>query len=123
MTPFGAKMRALRRERGISQKDMAAALGVSPAYLSALEHGRRGAPNWATVQKIIGYFNVIWDDAEELERLAWESHPRIVVDTAGLSPEATLLANLLADKIGRLDKATLDSLIAILRTAGRSMSE
>jgi transcriptional regulator with XRE-family HTH domain len=123
MTPFGAKMRALRRERGISQKDMAAALGVSPAYLSALEHGRRGAPNWATVQKIIGYFNVIWDDAEELERLAWESHPRIIVDTAGLSPEATLLANLLADKIGRLDKATLDSLIAILQTAGRPMSE
>ncbi|PSJ56372.1 helix-turn-helix domain-containing protein [Kumtagia ephedrae] len=123
MTPFGAKMRALRRERGISQKDMAAALGVSPAYLSALEHGRRGAPNWATVQKIIGYFNVIWDEAEELERLAWESHPRIIVDTAGLSPEATLLANLLADKIGRLDKATLDSLIAILQTAGRPMSE
>ncbi|MFI0846697.1 helix-turn-helix domain-containing protein [Mesorhizobium sp. IMUNJ 23232] len=123
MTPFGAKLRALRAERGISQKQMAAALGVSAAYLSALEHGRRGVPGWPMVQKIIGYFNVIWDDAEELEKLAWESHPRIVVDTAGLSPEATRLANLLADRIGSLDKATIDSLIEIIRSAGPSVSE
>ena len=43
-----------------------------------------------------GYFNVIWDDAEELERLAETSHPRVIVDTSGLSPAATELANLLA---------------------------
>lgn len=123
MTPFGAKLRALRAERGISQKHMAAALGVSAAYLSALEHGRRGAPGWPMVQKIIGYFNVIWDDAEDLEKLAWESHPRIVVDTAGLSPQATRLANLLADRIGNLDQATIDSLIEIIRSASPSVSE
>lgn len=123
MTPFGAKLRVLRAERGISQKQMAAALGVSAAYLSALEHGRRGAPGWPMVQKIIGYFNVIWDDAEDLEKLAWESHPRIVVDTAGLSQQATRLANLLADRIGNLDQATIDSLIEIIRSAGPSVSE
>ena len=123
MTPFGAKLRILRAERGISQKQMAAALGVSAAYLSALEHGRRGAPGWPMVQKIIGYFNVIWDDAEDLEKLAWESHPRIVVDTAGLSPQATRLANLLADRIGNLDQPTIDSLIEIIRSAGPSVSE
>ena len=39
------------------------------------------------VQKIIGYFNVIWDDAEELQRLALNSDPRVVIDTSGLSPE------------------------------------
>ncbi|NGO49976.1 helix-turn-helix domain-containing protein [Allomesorhizobium camelthorni] len=111
MTPFGAKMRALRRERGVSQKDMARALGVSAAYLSALEHGRRGAPGWALVQKIIGYFNVIWDDAEELERLAETSHPRVIVDTSGLSPVATELANLLAASIGRLEPDQIRSLI------------
>ena len=70
MTPFGERLRELRRSKGVCQKEMAAALGVSAAYLSALEHGRRGVPTWAMVQKIIGYFNVIWDDAEELQRLA-----------------------------------------------------
>ena len=119
MTPLGEKMRALRAKRGVSQKDMAAALGVSAAYLSALEHGRRGAPNWALVQKIIGYFNVIWDEAEELQRLAKISDPRVVIDTSGLSPEATELANLLAGVIGRLEADQIAALLAALRGASR----
>ena len=64
MTPLGEKIRELRSLRGVTMKEMAAALRVSPAYLSALEHGRRGRPTWAQVQAIIGYFNVIWDEAE-----------------------------------------------------------
>ena len=64
-------------------KSMAAAIGVSPAYLSALEHGRRGRPTWDLLQRIIGHLNIIWDEAEELERLADLSHPRIVIDTRG----------------------------------------
>lgn len=110
MTPFGQRLRELRRERGIAQKDMARALGVSPAYLSALEHGHRGRPNWAFVQKVIGYFNIIWDEAEELENLFWLSDPQVVVDTSGLSPAATRLANLLARRIAGLDEETLRAL-------------
>ena len=117
MTPFGEKLRALRSERGVNQKDMAAAIGVSAAYLSALEHGRRGAPSWTLIQKIIGYFNVIWDEAEELERLAEASHPRVKLDTSGLSPAATELANLLAENIGRLDDAALRRLGEAIREA------
>jgi transcriptional regulator with XRE-family HTH domain len=111
MTPFGAKIRELRAARGVSLSEMADAIGVSASYLSALEHGRRGRPTWSLVQRIIGYFNIIWDDAEDLERLARYSHPRVVVDTAGLDPRATKLANLLADTIAELDPATLDRLI------------
>ena len=114
MTPFGEKLRQLRLERGVAQKDMAAAIGVSAAYLSALEHGRRGVPNWAMVQKIIGYFNVIWDEAEELETLAWASDPRVVVDTAGLSPRATMLANRLAERIASLSEEDIAQLAALL---------
>ncbi|MER8700536.1 helix-turn-helix transcriptional regulator [Mesorhizobium sp. M0207] len=117
MTPFGEKLRVLRNERGVSQKDMAKAIGVSAAYLSALEHGRRGAPSWTLIQKIIGYFNIIWDEAEELARLAETSHPRVKLDTSGLSPAATELANLLADNIEKLDEAELRRIIASLRAA------
>lgn len=115
MTPFGKRIRQLRQARGISQKEMSAALGVSAAYLSALEHGRRSPPNWATVQKIIGYFNVIWDDADELQRLADLSHPRVIVDTAGLSENATALANLLAQNIATLKEDDLAVLNSELR--------
>lgn len=119
MTPFGAKVRDLRKARGVSQKEMAAALGVSSAYLSALEHGRRGRPTWAMLQKIIGYFNIIWDDAEELLRLAEASDPRAVIDTSGLSPRATELANLLAGRIAQLTPSELDQLIAIVQRPPR----
>lgn len=112
MTPFGARIRELRAAKGVSQKEMAAALGVSPAYLSALEHGRRGTVSWPLLQKVLGYFNVIWDEAEELSRLARSSDPRVTVDTSGLSPKATELANLLAERIGTLDEAQLEDFIA-----------
>lgn len=114
MTPFGRRIRELRRERGVTMKDMAAALRVTPAYLSALEHGRRGRPSWRLVQAIIGYFNVIWDEAEELERLARLSHPRIVIDTSGLAPQAMEAANRLAEEIAHMNPAEIAGLQALL---------
>ena len=111
MTPFGEKMRELRKRRGVTQSQMAEALGVSSAYLSALEHGRRSRPSWYLVQRIIVYFDLIWDDAEDLVRLANRSHPRVTIDTSGLVPEATEFANLLADRIGDLDADKLRHLI------------
>lgn len=114
MTPFGEEVRRLRREHGITLKKMAADLQISEAYLSALEHGRRGRPTKVLVRQICGYFNIIWDDAEALERLAALSHPRVTVDTAGLSPKATELANKLAERIGDLDDETLDRVLAAL---------
>lgn len=114
MTPFGDRMRKLRAERGVTLKEMAEALGVSSAYLSALEHGKRGRPGWHLIQRILAYFNIIWDEADEVVRVARISHPRITIDTSGLSPKATELANRLADDIGKLDSFTLDELLVTL---------
>ncbi|MCG6856513.1 MAG: helix-turn-helix domain-containing protein [Salaquimonas sp.] len=111
MTPFGRRIRELRAERGVTQKDMAAALGVSAAWLSALEKGHRGRPSWNFIQRVIAYFNIIWDDADELARLAHISHPRVVVDTSELSADATELANLIADHVGELSEEDLRNLI------------
>ena len=114
MTPFGLKLREMRARAGVTQKEMAAALGFTPAYLSALEHGRRGVPSWATIQKIIGYFNVIWDEAEALQQLALSSDPRVVVDTTALSPEATALANRFARVVRSLETAEIAELADLL---------
>lgn len=120
MTPLGARLRALREERGVTLKDMARELRVSSAYLSALEHGRRGKPTWSLLQRIITYFNVIWDEAEELQRLAELSDPKVTIDTGGLAPEATELANRLATEIGRLSPEDLVFLKAeLIRRAAK----
>ena len=115
MTPFGLKIRTLRAARDIKLKDMAQAVGVSSAYLSALEHGNRGRPSWYLVQRIIAYFNVIWDEAEEIETLAKISHPKVTIDTSQLSATATELANVLADKIETLNEDELKHLLTNLK--------
>jgi transcriptional regulator with XRE-family HTH domain len=113
MTPFGRRLRELRASRGIALKTMAHELGVSPAYLSALEHGRRGKPTWYLVQRIIAYFNVIWDEADELERLAALSDPNVSIKTGGLSPAVTEAANRFAAVAGSITDDEATELIAI----------
>lgn len=114
MTPFGERVRRLRRERGLLLKDMAAHLGVSSAYLSALERGERGRPTWTLIQGIIQYFNIIWDEADELARLADLSDPRVKIDTSGTRPIATLLANRLAREITNLSDKEIETVLAVL---------
>lgn len=117
MTPFGARLRQLREARGITLQELAAALHVSPAYLSALEHGHRGRPTAGLIHQVNEYFGLIWDEADEMVKLARLSHPRVVVDTAGLSPAATALANRLAREIRSLPEKTIADLAAVLDSA------
>ena len=122
MTPFGEKLRALRAARGVSLKRMAADLQLSSAYLSALEHGHKGLPSPALVVQVCEYFHLIWDDFEEMQRLAALSHPRVVIDTAGLSPAHTELANRLARDIARLTPEAAAELRAALEAKAAAKS-
>jgi len=115
MTPFGEKVRALRDRRGINLKDMAVDLELSPAYLSSLEHGHRGRPSEALVVQICEYFHLIWDDYEEMHRLAQLSHPKVTVDSSGLTPAHTELANTLAERIRGLSEDEATAMLATLR--------
>lgn len=117
MTPFGRRVRELRAQKGITLAQMAQGLGVTPAYLSALEHGKRGRPTFTLIQGTIHLLGVIWDEADALVRLADLSHPRVTVDTAGLDAEATLFANRLAREIDALETDDLRRLAAVLDDA------
>jgi transcriptional regulator with XRE-family HTH domain len=117
MTPFGARLRELRAARGMTLSALAARLAVSPAYLSALEHGKRGTPSRGLVHQICEAFDLIWDDAEALARLARLSRPRPRLDTAGLSPEQTALANRFADTLPHLPPATVAAIETLIATA------
>jgi transcriptional regulator with XRE-family HTH domain len=114
VTPFGEKIRELRIRRGKLLKDMASHLGVSSTYLSALEQGKRGKPSWALLQATIGYFNIIWDEAEELKTLASLSDPNVKIDTAHLDAKATLLANRLAKEIGLLSGEDIEAMLIVM---------
>ncbi len=114
MTPFGSRLRHLRAERGVTLKHLASELQVSSAYLSALEHGRRGAPSAGLVHQVNEYFGLIWDEADELSRLARLSRPKVRIDTGGLTAEQTALANRVAQMIHRLPPDTVAALHGVL---------
>ena len=115
MTPFGQRMRELRAERGLTQQQQAEQLGVSKAYISALETGNRGKPSSPFVDQICVWLGLIWDDAEELKTLAAMSQPKPVIDASGTHPEAVALANLIAQNIEHLDQDACERLMTRLR--------
>ena len=117
MTPFGEKLRELRRARKILQREMAAALEISAPYLSALEHGRRGTPSAGLIHQICQYFGLIWDEADELQALAKTSRPRLRLNAAGLTPAQTTLANRLTRELRYLDPQTIEAMQGLLDQA------
>ena len=121
MTPLGVKLRALRAERRMTLSQLAQRLGVSPAYLSALEHGHRGAAGPGLLRRLCEALDLTWDEAD-LSRLAQLSHPRVTVDTAGLSPAKTELANRLAQSIGQMTPEMVTAMLLLLDPDGTQPS-
>jgi transcriptional regulator with XRE-family HTH domain len=115
MTPFGERMRELRATHGLTQQQQADQLGVSKAYISALETGARGRPSAPFVDQICAWLGLIWDDAEELKALAAMSHPKPTIDASRSHAAAVELANLVAAHIGSLDAVACRRLIAALQ--------
>ena len=114
MTPFGVKIRDWRQRKNRTLYQQAEALGVTAAYLSALEIGTRGRPSAVLVDQICVWLGLIWDDAEELKRLAGLSHPKPTINTRGSSAESVYLANFLAQNIDRLSSADCQLVIDLM---------
>ena len=114
MTPFGVKIRDWRQRKNRTLHQQAEALGVTAAYLSALETGTRGRPSSVLVDQICVWLGLIWDDAEELKQLAAISHPKPTIDASRSIADAVCLANLVAANIRSLDSAACARVIAVI---------
>ncbi len=98
----------------MTQAQLAKRLQISAAYLSALEHGRRGRPGVGLVHQVCAEFGLIWDEADTLQALARMSHPRVTFHTAGMSPAQTALANRVAQMMPTLSHETVAALHEVL---------
>ena len=116
MTPFGMKIREWRKRKNRTLHQQSDALGVSAAYLSALEIGARGRPSAVLVDQICAWLGLIWDDAEELKRLATLSHPKPTINARGQSSEAIYMVNFLAQNIDRLSAADCCTVTDVIAT-------
>ena len=81
-----------------------------------------GRPSAVLVDQICVWLGLIWDDAEELKRLAALSHPKPTINARGHSAEAIYMVNLLAQNIDRLSatdcSAVTDAIVTRLQQVG-----
>ena len=119
MTPFGIKLKYIRTEKHKSLKDVSKALKVSTAYVSMLENGKRGRPADGLIELICSYFNLSWEEADELKFLAKHSDINTKMNSEKLSLNATMLTNVLKNNIKWLTEEQLKNLIINIQDMSR----
>jgi transcriptional regulator with XRE-family HTH domain len=77
-TGFGKRLRQVRRERKLTQEQLAEAVGISVVALSNIERGVNG-PEFETLEKLIEVLEV---SPHELFLFSHEANPPAEVDDA-----------------------------------------
>ena len=123
MTPFGIKLKYIRTQKNKSLKDLSNALKVSIAYVSMLENGKRGRPADGLIELICSYFNLSWEEADELKFLAKHSDINTKMNSEKLSLNATMLTNVLKNNIKWLNEEQLSNLTKDIQAMSKQNQE
>ena len=123
MTPFGIKLKNIRTQRKKSLKDLSKVLKVSTAYVSMLENGKRGKPADGMIELICSYFNLSWEEADELKFLAKHSDINTKMNSEKLSLNATMLTNVLKNNIKWLTEEQLKKLTISIQGMSKQNQE
>ena len=123
MTPFGIKLKHIREQRHKSLKDLSKALKVSIPYVSMLENGKRGRPADGLIELICSYFNLSWEEADELKFLAKNSDINTKLNSEKLSLNATMLTNVLKNNIKWLNEEQLKNLTLNIQDMSKQNQE
>jgi transcriptional regulator with XRE-family HTH domain len=108
LTPYGKAIRKLRIERSMTLKEFADTLETTPAYLSAMEHGRKNIPS-NLVQRVAAALELDESDANSLRRAAANSKMSVRIEMARPSAEVSEFAQAFSRKFadGKLDSAKI----------------
>lgn len=91
LTNFGKSLRKIRIDHNELLKDMAGRLGVTVAYLSAVENGKREVPD-SWIEKIADSYGLSSEEEKELQEYAYEGKETLKIDLAGIENEERDLA-------------------------------
>ena len=117
LTRFGKALRAIRREREELLRDMAEKLGVTVAYLSAVENGKRKIPDeW--IQHLISLYELDDKEAEHLQKLAYEDRNDLKLNLSGATSDQRELAYSFARRFQNLDSDDVQQLQNFLNRRG-----
>lgn len=113
ITSLGKKLRMIRLDRGEVMKDMAEALHVSSAYLSAIERGKK-APSEKVIAGIKQHYALSQVDIRELDEAVVLSQNSVNIDLHGANEEQRMLAASFARKFKDLEGTKKDQLARLL---------
>lgn len=83
-TSFGKILRSIRIDKELLLKDMAEKLGISAAYLSSLELGKKAISD-SIISNIVEKFKLDEMKASELKSAALVSQPNVKINLVGKS--------------------------------------
>ena len=114
-TAFGDHLRGLRKQAGLSQRELAAQAGIDFTYLSKIENGRVDPPGEATMRAIARALGV---DAEDLLARARKMPRDLKRLVAQGTPEKALLLRRIAQT--PLTPERVERMLRMLEEDGRN---
>lgn len=114
-TRLGDLLRSIRMKADISLRKMASDLGISPAFLSAVENGKKKMPD-AWLSLIPETYSLSDDEIEEFKDVAYESFDTVAVNIANASATNKKLAIRFARRFEDIDEKTSEELLSILES-------
>lgn len=113
LTAFGKFSRIKRIELGLTMDFVANELGVTKAYLSAIELGKTN-PRWHWVDVLTNTYKLNAEDAKKLELSLMQSTNAVRINLLNKTPKAKKLALLLQDRISDLTPEQCEQIIRLL---------
>jgi HTH-type transcriptional regulator, competence development regulator len=102
LTSFGLALRKARLDRGETMSQMAKAIDVSSAFLSAVETGHKSVPQ-ELVENVIEHLKLTDEKAEELREAARQSGSEMRIALKGKGRDARDVAAMFARKFEQGD--------------------
>ena len=114
LTEFGRALRKLRLDESEILRDMAVKLGISTAYLSAIENGKRPIPR-GFIDSISDAYTLGDDERKELKRAIDKSLVDIEIDLEGKQGARREAALIFARSFDDMDDNTAQKIIEMLK--------
>ena len=118
LTELGKILRKIRIDRQELLRDMAGTLGVSVAYLSAVETGKRNAPV-AWVSKIIQAYHLNSEEAEQLRTAFDESQDELRISLQQISAQQRSTAISFAKALEGLSDEQLERIMKVVQKGNK----
>lgn len=114
LTELGIFLRKLRLDKNEIMKDMALKFGVSSAFLSAVENGKKKMPsNW--IEEIPAIYKMKNEELNEFRKSVANSEDAVEINLQNLSPTKRQFAFSLARKLDTIDEEDVLRMIKKLK--------